>query len=294
MNICLNEQSYTTCNTFPMIPADSDEIIHQEYLNHDIPWLSSSNYFKKILIQTRQPGNHPWSILSSQPATTTRWRSWWVPRPRSGQQVEVPSILSAPKRDLCLWNFPEKNKKRDDILKTGLMGKLSVSFFRSNECFKKFIAVSWSSLNPFIFVPKSLMVVYSIHSISQAKIIIHIGFGLGFLSYGPMFCVAGDPSSHLVFNLPLGCLLTLGLKLRMQSQDSREDLWGFMKFMLPEGPHGFSLNDFVVGWELSQGLGKSQLVWHAFILKKWRMFSFFWRFCLIADYSACKVVESEA
>lgn len=202
--------------------------------------------FKKILIQhhpTRQP---PWSILSTQPATTTRWRSWWVPRPRF-RQVEVPSILSAPKRDF-LGNFQEKKRQHIEDVS---MGILSVRLFRSYECFKKFIAVSWSSLNPFIFVPKSLMVVYSIHSISQAKIIINFQIKLSphwvwmafFWPYGPMF-FAGDPSSHLVFNLPRGCLLTLGLKLRMQSQDSREDLW---KFMLPEGPHGFSLND-VVSW----------------------------------------------
>lgn len=70
------------------------------------------------------------------------------------------------------WETFRRKKKRH--IEDGVsMGKWSVCFFQSNECFKKFIAVSWSCLNPFIFVPKSLMVVYSIHSISEAKIIIN-------------------------------------------------------------------------------------------------------------------------
>lgn len=114
MNIFLDEQSYTTCNKFPMIPADSDEIIHQEYLNHDIPWLSSSNYFKKILIQTRQPGNHPGPFchpnLQQQHAGEVDEFQGLGP---GGSTIH---FKRAPKR----WFLGKlSGEKKNDILKTG-------------------------------------------------------------------------------------------------------------------------------------------------------------------------------
>lgn len=240
MNIFLDEQSYTTCNKFPMIPADSDEIIHQEYLNHDIPWLSSSNYFKKILIQTRQPGNHPGPFchpnLQQQHAGEVDEFQGLGP---GGSTIH---FKRAPKR----WFLGKLSgeKKRRHIEDGVSMGKWSVCFFRSNECFKKFIAVSWSCLNPFIFVPKSLMVVYSIHSISEAKIIINFQIKLSphwvwmAFFYSMALCVLLLVTLHLISSstsqmaasllLAWNCGCSRKIRVRTcENSCSRKDHMGF-------------------------------------------------------------------
>lgn len=244
-----------------------------------------------------QPGNHPWSILSSQPATTTRWRSWWVPMPRS-RQVEVPSILSAPKKWFLGKLF---GKKKTTYWRWFPWENDLYVFFRSNECFKKFIAVSWSSLNSFIFVPKSLMVVYSIHSISQAKIIINFQIKLSphwvwmafFWPYGPMFCVAGDPlfisssTSQMGASLLLAWNCGCSRKIRVRTCEnscSRKDhmAWVFLQWYC--------------SWlgTLQRSGEKSTSMTFIHLEKMTNVFLVFFDSAWFADYSACKVVESEA